>query len=114
MFLAAIEAGNFRIDIGDWISVAALFTVCAAVVLIVAAGVGFPIWFRVTRAREAEQTKREIAAYIAEGSITPEDGERLLRAACEQTGLHQHYGAKGRAAQTQKASAQASPQPTEE
>lgn len=31
-----------------------------------------------TRARE--QTKREIAAYIAEGSMKPEDGERILRA----------------------------------
>lgn len=29
-----------------------------------------------TRARE--QTRREIAAYIAEGSLTPEQGERLL------------------------------------
>ena len=27
-----------------------------------------------------ERTKREIAAYIAEGSMTPEQGERLLRA----------------------------------
>lgn len=28
-----------------------------------------------------ERTKREIAAYIAEGSMTPEQGERLVRAA---------------------------------
>ena len=27
-----------------------------------------------------ERTRREIAAYIAEGSITPEQGERLMRA----------------------------------
>lgn len=27
-----------------------------------------------------ERTKREIAAYIAEGSMTPEHGERLIRA----------------------------------
>jgi hypothetical protein len=27
-----------------------------------------------------ERTRREIAAYIAEGSMTPEQGERLLRA----------------------------------
>lgn len=27
-----------------------------------------------------ERTKREIAAYIAEGSMTPEEGERLVRA----------------------------------
>lgn len=31
-----------------------------------------------TRARE--RTKREIAAYIAEGSMTPEQGEKLLKA----------------------------------
>ena len=27
-----------------------------------------------------ERTKREIAAYISEGSMTPEQGERLVRA----------------------------------
>ncbi|HHN77285.1 MAG TPA: hypothetical protein ENK11_01245 [Phycisphaerales bacterium] len=27
-----------------------------------------------------ERTKREIAAYIAEGSMTPEQGERLIKA----------------------------------
>lgn len=31
-----------------------------------------------TRSREA--TRREIAAYVAEGSITPEEGARLLEA----------------------------------
>lgn len=31
-----------------------------------------------TRARE--HTKREIAAYIAEGTMTPEDGERIIKA----------------------------------
>jgi hypothetical protein len=30
--------------------------------------------------REREASRREIAAYVAEGSMTPEDGERLLRA----------------------------------
>lgn len=32
-----------------------------------------------TRCRE--RTKRDIAAYVAEGSITPQDGARLMRAA---------------------------------
>lgn len=27
-----------------------------------------------------ERTRREVAAYIAEGSMTPEQGERLMRA----------------------------------
>lgn len=33
-----------------------------------------------TIARAKEQTKREIAAYIAEGTISPDDGIRLLTA----------------------------------
>ena len=28
--------------------------------------------------RQQEQTKREIAAYVAEGSITPADAERII------------------------------------
>lgn len=30
--------------------------------------------------KEREKSRREIAAYIAEGSMTPEDGERILNA----------------------------------
>lgn len=33
---------------------------------------------RVLRTREIEQTKREVAAYVAEGTITPEDAQRIL------------------------------------
>jgi hypothetical protein len=32
------------------------------------------------RTRAVDQTTREIAAYFAEGWMTPEDGERLIRA----------------------------------
>jgi hypothetical protein len=32
------------------------------------------------RTRQVEQSRREIAAYIAEGSMSPEEGEKLLRA----------------------------------
>lgn len=32
------------------------------------------------RTREREQSRREIAAYIAEGSMSPEDGVRLMAA----------------------------------
>ncbi|MEO1128992.1 MAG: hypothetical protein AAFX05_04695 [Planctomycetota bacterium] len=32
------------------------------------------------KVRARERTRREIAAYIAEGSMTPEQGERLMRA----------------------------------
>lgn len=31
--------------------------------------------------KEREQTRREIAAYVAEGTITPADAERILTAA---------------------------------
>lgn len=32
------------------------------------------------RSAHRERTRREIAAYIAEGSMTPEQGERLMKA----------------------------------
>lgn len=36
---------------------------------------------KTVRANQAEKTRREIAAYIAEGTISPEQGERLMRIA---------------------------------
>lgn len=30
--------------------------------------------------KQREQSRREIAAYVAEGSMTPEDAEKILRA----------------------------------
>lgn len=38
---------------------------------------------KVLRTHARERTRREVAAYIAEGSMTPEQGERLLRAGAE-------------------------------
>lgn len=35
---------------------------------------------KVIQIREREETKREIAAYVAEGSMSPEDAERILAA----------------------------------
>ena len=35
---------------------------------------------KTVRSSARERTKREIAAYIAEGSMTPEQGERLMKA----------------------------------
>jgi hypothetical protein len=32
------------------------------------------------RTKQREESRREIAAYVAEGSITPEDAQRLLEA----------------------------------
>ncbi len=34
----------------------------------------------IVKTNARERTRREIAAYIAEGSITPEQGERLMKA----------------------------------
>lgn len=35
---------------------------------------------RVIRKREEEQTRREVAAYVAEGSMTADDAEKILKA----------------------------------
>lgn len=35
-------------------------------------------WAEVRQTREREETKREVAAYIAEGTMSPEVGERLI------------------------------------
>lgn len=35
---------------------------------------------RIIRTRAREQTKREVAAYVAEGSMTAEDAERIVKA----------------------------------
>jgi hypothetical protein len=53
--------------------------------LVLGAGV-FTLWIllhivsRTATAMARERTKRDIAAYIAEGSMTPEQGERLIKA----------------------------------
>lgn len=36
--------------------------------------------YAMVRAVARERTRREVAAYIAEGAMTPEQGERLMRA----------------------------------
>lgn len=51
----------------------------SAMALAVIAVVG-GILNNMARSRQYERSRREIAAYIAEGSISPEEGERLLSA----------------------------------
>ncbi len=41
--------------------------------------VGFATVESIIKSTARERSRREIAAYIAEGSMTPEQGERLLR-----------------------------------
>ncbi|MEM1330981.1 MAG: hypothetical protein AAGG07_10500 [Planctomycetota bacterium] len=42
--------------------------------------------------RETEESRREIAAYVAEGSISPEDAERLLSARPKASPKHDRFG----------------------
>lgn len=37
-------------------------------------------WRKVSQTRALEESRREIAAYVAEGSISPADAERLIAA----------------------------------
>ena len=43
-------------------------------------GIVFGTMSSICRERQRQLTKREVAAYLAEGSITPEDAERIIRA----------------------------------
>ena len=52
-----------------------------ALATLVAASVGLPVFAAGWRHRESERTRREIAAYVAEGSITAEDARSLMAAA---------------------------------
>ncbi len=40
----------------------------------------------VRETREVEQTKRELAAFVAEGSITPDDAVKMLKAGSTEQG----------------------------
>lgn len=55
-----------------------LFLLVGGVVAVVA--IIFTTVSRMVRATAREKSRREIAAYIAEGSMTPEQGERLMAA----------------------------------
>ncbi len=48
--------------------------------VIVVSAIVFGALKDVLKTRAKEESRREIAAYIAEGSMTPEQGERLMRA----------------------------------
>ncbi len=43
--------------------------------------IALPIHAKVKTRQELERTKREIAAYVAEGSISPEEGTKMIKAA---------------------------------
>lgn len=56
------------IDHMGWIVVGVLITICSV----------FKTVASMVKATAREKTRREIAAFIAEGSMTPEQGERLM------------------------------------
>jgi len=41
------------------------------------------VLYRHKKYRLREQTRQELAAYVAEGSMTPEDAERIIKAGTE-------------------------------
>ena len=47
--------------------------------LIALVAITFGILGRILETKARESTKRELAAYIAEGSMTPEDAETILK-----------------------------------
>ncbi len=62
----------------DFIVIAAIVfgtTMCTIVV-----GMAINAWRKVSETRSREESRREVAAYVAEGSITPIEAERILRA----------------------------------
>ena len=48
--------------------------------VVVVIAIAFDTMQKVLTTRQREQTRREVAAYVAEGSMTPDDAERILRA----------------------------------
>ncbi len=58
---------------------ASLFTL----LVIVTIAIAVPVTANVRNRREREQTKREIAAYVAEGTIPPDKGVELMQAAAD-------------------------------
>ena len=47
--------------------------------LIVIVAISFGVMQRIMETKAREATKRELAAYVAEGSMTPEDAEALIK-----------------------------------
>lgn len=62
---------------GDNVVVAIVFGVGGVLAFI---GIVFGSMVSMNKTKESEKSKRELAAYVAEGSMTPADAERLLRA----------------------------------
>ncbi|MFB3430128.1 MAG: hypothetical protein ABL309_04350 [Phycisphaerales bacterium] len=66
-------AGGLGIDSDILVPVIAIIMGCSIAIIAIVCGT--------LASGQREKTRREIAAYVAEGTISPEDGERMLRAA---------------------------------
>lgn len=60
---------------GDWIPIIAV----AGGILVALTAITFGTMSGVAKRKSYEQSRREIAAYVAEGSISPQEAERLLK-----------------------------------
>lgn len=70
------DASEMISALGDNLVVAIVFGVGGIIAVV---GILFTTLSGVANTKEREKTKREMAAYVAEGSMTPADAERLLR-----------------------------------
>lgn len=62
----------------DWDGLAGVILI-GMVGLVGISAIVFGGLYSLGKRRQFEQSRREIAAYVAEGSISPEDAERILR-----------------------------------
>lgn len=67
-------------DSDFWLTIT-MSVIMLSVLAIVLTAIVVPFRAKTRDRRERELTKREIAAYIAEGSISPEQGAELMKAA---------------------------------
>ena len=67
------STSSWGIDSGLLIPILGIVMGCSVAIIAIIAGT--------VASGQREKTRREIAAYVAEGNITPEDGERMMRAA---------------------------------
>jgi len=65
---------------GDGALIAIVSIVFGSILAMIIACNGIEAWRKVSEVRAREESRREVAAYVAEGTITPEDAERILRA----------------------------------
>ena len=80
----AMASDGAAISAGHAIDESVLMLVALGVIGVIAImvlTVVIPVRAHSRNEREREQTKREIAAYVAEGSIPPDEGAKMIKAA---------------------------------